>query len=545
MASETNVTNMFSSYNFWIGSSLLTSAALVRLAPEYSIRDSYFWTAIVLFFSQWLVYGTYAIVIYPRFISPLRHLPSPPGGSFFNGQWWAITMESSGVPMRRWVNEVPNDGLIRYLHLFNRERLLLTSPKALAEVLTTNSYDFVKPRLLREGAGAILGSGILFAEGDEHKHQRKAFMPAFNFRQIKELYPIFWAKSREMVHGIEAQLAAQSPSLAVDVSQWISRATLDIIGLAGMGQDFNSLADPNTELNSVYRKIFQPSKASQVISLLQFFIPFWMLRLLPLQRNDDIMAASAVARNTARKLVQSKREALAAKRDLSPDIISVALESGSFTEDELVNNMMTFLAAGHETTASAFVWAIYLLCLHPAVQTKLRQEIRSHIPGGLASEIDHTVLDNMPYLHAVCSETLRLYAPVPLTLRDTAVDTTILGQFVPKGTKIILSPWAVNTSTYLWGPDSADFNPERWLAPGQAGSGGASSNYAFLTFLHGPRSCIGQRFAVAELGALVAAFVGWAEVELVDREEKIVTRGGLTARPRDGLRVVVRGVGGW
>ena len=374
--------------------------------------------------------------------------------------------------------------------------------------------------------------------------QRKALMPAFNFRHIKELYPIFWAKSQEMDACIEAQLKKTAPDNVVEIGDWISRATLDIIGLAGMGQEFNALKDPDTELNRVYRSVFQPSKASQVLAALHFFIPGWLVRALPLKRNDDIMAASRVARETSRALIEAKKQKLEKKEALSPDIISIALESGGFTEDQLVDNMMTFLAAGHETTASSFTWAIYLMCQKPETQRKLREAIHAHI-SSLADSMDHVKLDGITYLHAVCNEVLRLYGPVPVTFRDAAHDTTILGQFVPKETKVMIAPWATNLNKQLWGEDAEEFKPDRWMAPGQANSGGAVSNYAFLTFLHGPRSCIGQRFAVAELACLIAAFVGKYEFEMVDPEEKIEIKGGITARPRNGMHIKLKVVEDW
>jgi cytochrome P450 len=369
-------------------------------------------------------------------------------------------------------------------------------------------------------------------------------MPAFNFRHVKELYPIFWAKSQEMVTSIEGQLKQIAPENVVEIGGWISRATLDIIGLAGMGQDFNSLKDPDTELNRVYRSIFQPSNAAQILGLLQFFIPMPLLRALPIQRNNDVLAASKVARETARRLIQAKKDKLDKKEALSPDIISVALESGGFADETLVDNMMTFMAAGHETTASSFTWAVYLMCQKPEVQRKLREAIHTNI-SSLSDSIDHVKLDSIAYLHAVCNETLRIYAPVPITLRDTAHDTTILGQFVPKTTKVIIAPWAINLNKQLWGEDAEEFNPDRWMAPGQANSGGAVSNYAFLTFLHGPRSCIGQRFAMAELACLLAAFVGKYEFEMADPDEKIEVKGGITARPKNGMHIKLKAVEGW
>jgi cytochrome P450 len=369
-------------------------------------------------------------------------------------------------------------------------------------------------------------------------------MPAFNFRHIKELYPIFWAKSQEMVLCIEEELKKTAPDNAVEIGEWISRATLDIIGLAGMGQDFNSLKDPDTKLNRVYRNVFQPNSSAQFLGLLQFFIPMRIVQALPFKRNDDILAASQVARETSRQLVQAKKQKLEKKEALSPDIISVAVESGGFTDEQLANNMMTFLAAGHETTASAFTWAIYLMCQKPEVQRKLREVIHASI-SGLSDSMDHAKLDGIAYLNAVCNETLRVYSPVPLTLRDTVRDTTILGQFVPKGTKVLIVPWAINHNKELWGEDADEFNPDRWMAPGQANSGGAVSNYAFLTFLHGPRSCIGQRFAVAELACLLAAFVGRYEFEMVNPDEKIEIKGGVTARPKNGMHIRLKAVEGW
>lgn len=91
------------------------------------------------------------------------------GGSFWNGHFKRISAEPTGVPQRDWINSIPNDGLIYYTSLLNQGRLLITSPQALSEVLTTKSYDFIKPQQLRNGLGRVLGIGILLAEGDEHK----------------------------------------------------------------------------------------------------------------------------------------------------------------------------------------------------------------------------------------------------------------------------------------------------------------------------------------------------------------------------------------
>lgn len=367
-------------------------------------------------------------------------------------------------------------------------------------------------------------------------------MPAFSFRHIKDLYPIFWQKSCEMTQKMRETLSTDGSSV-IEVREWASRATLDIIGVAGMGQDFNALSDPSNELFNTYNTIFSPGAGSKILQLVAMFVPFWILKLLPLKRNEEMRDALTTIKRVCADLIRSKRANLEKGGRADLDILSVAIESGGFSDDDLVNQLMTFLAAGHETTASALTWATYLLCKHPDAQQRLREEIRASLPSLESDEsISALDIDKLPYLNAVLNETMRVLPPVPLTLREASHDTTIQGHFVPAGTSIIICPWAVNTSKSLWGDDARDFNPDRWMGPGRANTGGADSNYAITTFLHGPRSCIGKDFAKAEFACLVAALIGKFEVEMEDPGWELQIQGGITARPKGGLRVKIRPV---
>lgn len=149
--------------------SLLTALCLVRLYPQWSINESFLATFLASSSFVLTIWAAWKVLLYPKFFSPLRHLPEPQGNSLFMGQFAAISNEPTGKPQQEWVNAIPNEGLIRYLNVFNEERLLVTNPKALAEVLVTKNYDFIKPSLVRDGLGRILGIGILLAEGEEHK----------------------------------------------------------------------------------------------------------------------------------------------------------------------------------------------------------------------------------------------------------------------------------------------------------------------------------------------------------------------------------------
>jgi len=206
----------------------------------------------------------------------------------------------------------------------------------------------------------------------------------------------------------------------------------------------------------------------------------------------------------------------------------------------------------HETSSSAFTWVTYLLAKHPEVQTRLREEIRANLPppsAGSDPKCDLAdIFEFLPYLNAVCSETLRLYPTVPVTLRVAVKSSSIGSQIIPAGTRIYIAPWAINRLPELWGSDAADFVPERWIdkESGRANnSGGALSNFSNLTFLHGPRSCIGEKFAKSEMKALIAVFCGTFAMSMADVDEVPIPYGAITTKPKNGMRLRLQVLDGW
>ncbi|KAJ5776303.1 uncharacterized protein N7511_001314 [Penicillium nucicola] len=530
---------------------LIGMATGLYLRPEYAIFGSQIATGAILLVIITALKLTYRLGFYPEYFSPLKHIHSPPNRHWLKGNTSSYFLEAPFEHMREWVKKLPNDDLIRFYVVGNLERLFLTSPKSLGELLVTKNYDFEKPEMIRESLRRITGDGVLLAEGDEHKTQRKNLMPAFAYRHIKNLYPVFWAKSIEMVKMIEQDLNAR-PSTSdnvVQVSNWASRATLDIIGIAGMDHDFDSLQDPDNTLNKSYRQIMlTPPTWLRLVFVFSFLIGYpGLSRRFPSNWNTEIMKSGEVIRSVARQMIRQKKAKMedpAAETGI--DIVSVALSSGTFDEENLVDQCMTFLGAGHETTASALQWAVYALCKNPEMQTRLREEVRANLPS-LSDETPITAaqIDNLPYLNAVCNEVLRFHPSVPATIRMSVRDTSICGKNIPKGTLFSISPQIVNRMEEFWGPDADEFNPDRFMGPGKANTGGAVSNYAFLTFLHGPRSCIGQGFAKAELACLLAATVGRFQMELKNPDAKLELRQAATVSPKDGVLAKFTLLEGW
>jgi hypothetical protein len=213
--------------------SLAEAAVSFYLFPHFFTNNSLASFFLLFVTVQGTVWCFHKLFIYPFFLSPLRHLPHPPKGFYpFVGHGLVLFRRPPGEAFLRMLKETENDGLVHFRGFFHSDRLLLASPAALADVLVHQSYDFEKPPWARNFLRKFLGDGLLMTEGDEHKHQRKQIMPAFSFRNIKELYPVFWSKSIELCEVVKRELS-DKPDKILDVGHFSTMVTLDIIGLAG------------------------------------------------------------------------------------------------------------------------------------------------------------------------------------------------------------------------------------------------------------------------------------------------------------------------
>ncbi|KAL3471227.1 cytochrome P450 [Aspergillus californicus] len=502
----------------------------------------------------------YNVFIWPFFLNPLRHLPRAPG--YFNASRVIFDNPRGRLPLE-WIKTVPNDGLIHYRDHLNRSQLLVTTHPALLDVMSTNTYDFEKPWRAREFLARIIGFGLILSEGAVHKKQRKALTPSFHMKNVRAFYTLMWDKTNQLLLALDEEtrlnpMEGTSPDSGwgkVEMSVWASRLTLDIIGPAAMGRDFQSIQNTENKVADSFLAILEPTKEKMAFLAVNFLLPQWFAKRIPWRLNKVVDNEIGYLRSICNDIVVEKRAAITATKatasELEADILGSMMLSNDFTDDELVDQMLTFLAAGHETTASALTWTCYLLTLHPEIQAQLRAEIRANIPSS-SRPITSSDLESLPLLNGVCQEVLRLYPTVPVTLRESIRDTTIAGKHIPKGTRIILCPYAINRSPEFWGSDGDVFRPSRWIdidpATGQQSMnnhGGAETNYAQITFLHGQRACIGKDFARAELRCAVAGVVGRFEFAMQDAKQEIHIAGAVTTKPVEGMHLVLRGVEGW
>lgn len=191
---------------------------------------------IVALVSSYVFYKTY---LHPNFISPLRHIPGPPNESKYNkyrlpfvGNFLDILVEEAGVPHRQWIEEY--GPIVCYRGLFNNQRVIIADPKAIQHVFNTHSYKYKKPSRVVRLLGQVIGYGVLLAEGDAHRKQRKMLNPAFGHKHVKEMVSIMSDPANKL-SKLWGALVDQSENKSVefDVTTDLGRATLDIIGLAG------------------------------------------------------------------------------------------------------------------------------------------------------------------------------------------------------------------------------------------------------------------------------------------------------------------------
>lgn len=259
------------------------------------------------------------------------------------GRGSAFFRQSRGHNFVVWFSKTENDGVILLGGPFHKNRLALTNPRALADVLVHNTYDFEKPRQVRNFLRKVLGDGLIITEGDDHKFQRKHVMPAFSFRHIKELYPMMWRKSIALIDRLNAEVQEKD---AIEMYGWSSKATLDIIGIAGLGREFNMLKNSDDELVQCYEELLEPTVEKLVFFLLSSFGPKGLVQKLPWRMNKIFKDTTDSLRIICGRLVREKRELIKASADDNFDILSLLIKSEDFADDALVDQLLTFLAAG-------------------------------------------------------------------------------------------------------------------------------------------------------------------------------------------------------
>ncbi|KAL9108806.1 MAG: hypothetical protein Q9227_006463 [Pyrenula ochraceoflavens] len=445
---------------------------------------------------------------------PLRHIPTSPQPFFLR----RLLYEPSSLALEKWMNTIPNEGLIRYHGLFNAERLLLTTSATVNEVLQAKSNPgkqsyptrpvFEKHYIEKAQLESFGGKGLVVVEGKEHSIQRNHTVSILAQRNIENLQPILWAKVKSLSQTLKKTACSirrfgSTDPVHVDISKWVTRLLLDLSTLLILGHDYKCVESPltNATLLHDYRAGFEFSSSAKLRFLLLHILPKHFVDSLPLPRNADLARTRATAISLTKPFIQSTLSTPRANPLSLLDHLSRLSTSGSY----LTTQSTTILAGAHESTSSSLTAALWLLSQpqNIPIQDRLRQEILDF--GHPLDSTTSPPVSRLPYLNAIILESLRLYPPFPIIGRriTTQSGTYVNGTPLPKGTVLVTSPHAMHRCTELWGNDAASFRPERWLdRPSLRGRD------SFFTFGAGGRRCPAERLAKDVLGMSLFAMVG-------------------------------------
>jgi unspecific monooxygenase len=433
--------------------------------------------------------------------------PSPPRApetmTFF-GRLAAIRESVIGT----WGQRAYEEDIIQG-RFFGHSSFILNAPDAIRHVLVDNYENYTRTpagfRVLRP----MLGEGLLIAEGRAWKHQRRTLAPAFTPRAVSTLVPHMLAATDETIAKLK-----EASGAPVDLREAMQRMTLEIAGRTmfsfEMSRHGATLRDFVMEYGSRLAR------------------PHFLDLLLPLSwpSPQDFSRArfrkrwtSFIAMLMAERRAGGKNEG-APPRDLF-DLLVAARdpESGqAFNDEQLGDQVATMILAGHETTATALFWSLYLLALDPASQDALAAEVQGATVNGALD------IERLKFTRAVVDETMRLYPPAFLIARAAAGPDTVAGRPVKSKDVILIAPWLLHRHEKLWRDPNA-FVPARFM-PGAP----PPDRFAYLPFGVGARVCIGAHFALVEATLALAKIIGAFRVELLDKDP-VIPIGVVTTQP--------------
>ncbi|MBM1222310.1 cytochrome P450 [Ponticoccus sp. SC2-23] len=391
---------------------------------------------------------------------------------------------------------------------------MANDPTIITSVLKDRPDDFPKSDRVGAGLAPLLGQSVFLTNGDLWKRQRRIIDPAFEGGRIRDTFDAMWGAAAATVARLDARTGE-----VFDIEPETSHAAADVIF-----RTLFSIPIENELAAEVFAE-FQAHQRSQPILNLAAFVPGprWMPRFF----RSETRATAERIRGLITRLVDDRAALIArgaAPDDLATKIMTMADPKTGETFDpaEMVDQVAIFFLAGHETSASALAWTLYLLATHPEWQEKVAEEAAD-------LEADFSRLSSLRVTRDVFREALRLYPPVPMMVRETTRPETFRKRAIRKGAQIVLSPWHLHRHERMWDrPD--EFDPSRWRTE----AGKASAREAYMPFSTGPRVCTGASFAMAE-GVILTALIVRAFGISASPEHVPVPVAHLTVRSRDGI----------
>jgi cytochrome P450 len=395
---------------------------------------------------------------------------------------------------------------------------VFTNPEHVKHVLQENYtnyhksvvYEFLKP---------VVGNGLLTSEDDAWRRQRRIAQPAFHRKVLASLVSGMTSETSSMIDRWRESARRGEP---IDVLSEMMSLTLEIVSRTMLSTDVASEAATVRDSVSVLRDHVN-YRMMRVVTLPERF---------PTPRNRRFGRALSAVDRIVYGMIRERREGLKQADDLLAMLMAARDEETGegMTDRQLRDEVMTVFLAGHETTANALSWALYLISQHPAAEEKLSAEVDAVLAGRTPVIED---LPKLPYTRMVIEESLRLYPPVWAFGRQSLAADEIGGYNIPAHSGVLVSPWITHRHPAYW-EEPERFDPERFTPERSAGR----PRYAYFPFAGGPRQCIGNEFALMEAQLVLAMIAQSFRLRLVPGH-RVEPDPSVTLRPRGALPMTV------
>ncbi|WP_299302320.1 cytochrome P450 [uncultured Litoreibacter sp.] len=390
---------------------------------------------------------------------------------------------------------------------------LINQPELVREVLNARPDDFPKSDRINEGLRPLLGNSVFVTNGETWKRQRRIIDPAFEGGRLRDTFPAMWAAGQAAVARLDEG--------ETEIEQETSFAAADVIF-----RTLFSIPIEDEVASRVFTQFRDYQRSQPILNIAAMVpLPRWVPRLFSRQTKDTAKAIRAlITQLTAARMAAIK--AGTAPDDLATKIMTTKdPETGqTFSTDEMVDQVAIFFLAGHETSASALAWTLYLLAMHPDWQDRLADEAKA-----LEQRPDVAVMSKLRLSRDVFREGLRLYPPVPMMVREASCPENFRDRDIKKGAQIVVSPWHLHRQERLWdNPDG--FDPTRWGTE----NGKTCQRDAYIPFSSGARVCPGAGFAMFEGPLILSMLLRAYRFDLVEGKVPVPVA-HLTVRAKDGI----------
>ena len=402
-------------------------------------------------------------------------------------------------------------------------RAVINEPAAVRRVLLDNAANYRKDalqlRVLRPG----LGTGLLTVEGEDWRAQRRALAPLFSPRQVNDFAPAMHRVARATVERLGVGRSGRV--LEVDVE--MATLTLQVLEQTLFSRGLARSADEFQRAVTSYFETIGRLDPLDLIGAPEAIprIGRWLGR-----------SSLAFFESAVDDIIAARRALIESGQPAPTDLLTLLLraldpETGrGMSLEDVRANIITFIGAGHETTANGLTWTLYLLSQAPDWRTRVEDEIEAHFDP----ESDADPIDNLPVTRAALEEALRLYPPAATLSREAIGEDWLVGMRIPPGTTVTVAPYILHRHRLLW-EDPDAFDPGRFLGERRE----KIDRWAYIPFGAGPRVCIGMAFALQEAVIVLAHLLKRFRFDLAPNQD-VRPQQRVTLRPRNGMRMLVR-----